>query len=261
MDTQKELSLITLNTWGGRSLYPLMKFIQTRAAATDVFCLQEVFNSEQSIIEERHPKGYIRADLFSEIANALPDHVGEFATHGDNPHRMSLAMFVRKDLVLKGAIAHFPVHVPEQPVETGDRVFSARQIQYATVELNGRDVLIANFHGLFNDGPKTDTPERILQSQRVKAFLDKHGGPKLLCGDFNLLPSTESLAIMAKGLNDLGSISRITGTRTPLYRHFNNVDEPNFADYMLLSPELKVQHFELLPDIVSDHAPLLVTFK
>ena len=33
-----------------------------------------------------------------------------------------------------------------------------------------------------------------------------------------------------------------------------------FADYILVSPDIVVKHFQVLPDEVSDHAPLLVEF-
>ena len=109
---------------------------------------------------------------------------------------------------------------------------------------------------MWNGGPKTDTPERLEQSRRVREVLEKHAGPSLLCGDFNLLPETESVAILDKGMCNLVRDHRVKSTRTPLYRHYENPDEPNFADYILTSPDLKVKRFQVLPDIVSDHAPL-----
>jgi endonuclease/exonuclease/phosphatase (EEP) superfamily protein YafD len=54
-------------------------------------------------------------------------------------------------------------------------------------------VTVVNFHGLWNGKGKTDTPDRIAQSQNILRFLEGVDGEIILCGDFNLLPDTESL--------------------------------------------------------------------
>ncbi len=53
----------------------------------------------------------------------------------------------------------------------------------------------------------------------------------------------------------------VASTRTPLYRHYDNPDEPNFADYVMPSRDLMVKRFEVLPDVVSDHAALYAEFS
>jgi hypothetical protein len=45
-----------------------------------------------------------------------------------------------------------------------------------------------------------------------------------------------------------------------LYRHYDNPAEPNFADYILVSPEVVFESFRVLPDVVSDHSPLYMEF-
>ncbi len=261
------MRLITLNTWGGRAMHPLMDFFRHRAPETDIFCLQEIFDADQAALEARHPDEHVRGDLFRKISAELKDFEGSFASFDDNPLRQSLAVFVRRTVPVK-TINDFIVYKPERPHEQGSHVISSRKLQTITVEFNGpvkagahgagKDLLIANFHGLWNGGPKTDTPERLEQSRRVKEFLIKYDGPAILCGDFNLLPETESVRILAEGMRNLVVETRVLSTRTQLYRHYTNPDESKFADYVLTSPELPVKRFEVLPDIVSDHAPLLL---
>ena len=48
----------------------------------------------------------------------------------------------------------------------------------------------------------------------------------------------------------------ITSTRTSYY-----TKEEKYADYMLLSNELKINKFEVFTDVVSDHAPLFLDFE
>jgi endonuclease/exonuclease/phosphatase family metal-dependent hydrolase len=102
---------------------------------------------------------------------------------------------------------------------------------------------------------KSDSPERIAQSQKIRNFLDSIDKPKILCGDFNLRPDTESMKILEKGMNNLIQIYDITSTRTSLYDK-----EEKFADYVLTSPDVVIKAFQKLFHEVSDHAPLLLEF-
>ena len=67
------IKLITLNTWGGRSLYPLMHFLRNKAEDTDIFCLQEVFDSK-CLAENTE----IRTNFNSEVSKVLSNFNGFF---------------------------------------------------------------------------------------------------------------------------------------------------------------------------------------
>jgi endonuclease/exonuclease/phosphatase family metal-dependent hydrolase len=58
------------------------------------------------------------------------------------------------------------------------------------------------------------------------------------------------------GLNNLIKTYGITGTRTKLYD--KNDTHEHYADYIFVSSDIDVTDFRVLPDEVSDHAPLLV---
>ena len=57
-------------------------------------------------------------------------------------------------------------------------------------------------------------------------------------------------------MNNLVERYGVTSTRTRFYPK-----EEKFADYIFTSPEIQVNHFEVLKDQVSDHAPLLLEFS
>ncbi|HLD80303.1 MAG TPA: endonuclease/exonuclease/phosphatase family protein [Candidatus Nanoarchaeia archaeon] len=256
------MRLITLNTWSGRALYPLMDFFRRYKYQADIFCLQEVRNSSQEVAELRHPDEHLYGPLFNKISSQLSGFEGSFAYFPEDPDKMSLASFWHRDLPLK-TVDDFVVYTPEKPQETGSTVFSARKLQYLMVNLGGlskKDLLIVNYHGLWNGGAKTDTPERITQSEKIKEFMNLYDGPKILCGDFNLLPETESMRILEEGMRNLVTEYGIQSTRTPLYRHYGQKDHSNFADYVFISPGIVVKEFKILPDIASDHAGLYLEF-
>ena len=255
------LKLVTLNCWGGSAADQLIPFFAEKGKEIDIFCLQEMFDCPQSVLSARHPdRKELRGDIFKRVCDALPEHEGSLAYFDDDRHRMAPALFVRRGVEVK-TIEDFVVYRPERPVETGNAVISSRKLQYITFAFRGHDFTVANFHGLWVNGPKTDTPERLEHAREVRAFLDSLQGKKILCGDFNLLPETESLAIMRGDMRDLVKESGVGSTRTPLYRHYQNPAEPNFADYILASRDVEVHDFSVLPDVVSDHAPLQVTFS
>jgi len=253
------MRLITLNAWCGRALYPLMTFLKKYAPETDIFCLQEVLDADQGVMDERHPDEYVCGDLYRKIVAALPDFNGAFASFGDYPHRQSQATFIRKTVPVTD-IGDFLVHEPAQPHEHGSAVIASRKLQHATFDLGGRECVVANFHGLWNGGEKIDCPERLAQSESIRKFLDGITGPKVLCGDFNLLPDTESLAIVERGMVSLVKTYGVKSTRTPLYRNYDNPKASKFADYVIVSPDIKVERFEVLPDLASDHSALRLEF-
>jgi len=254
------MKLISLNTWSGRALHPLMNFFRKYADQIDIFCLQEVRNSSQESVDSRHPGEYLYGQLFDKISKELKDFEGSFAYFDEDKDKMSLATFWRHNVSLK-TVEDFIVHKPEIPKETGSIVFSSRKLQYITIEYKGNEILVANYHGLWNNGPKTDTPERILQLKRIKKKLNEYEGPKIICGDFNLLPDTESMNILEKGMDNLVKKYNIQSTRTPLYRRYEDSNSPNFADYILISPEILVKNFKVLPELASDHAALFLEFE
>lgn len=254
------MRLVSLNTWCGRTLHPLMRFFRKWKNDTDIFCLQEVSNCDQETVDHRHPDEHVCGPLFAKIGRELDGFEGWFATFDDDPDRMSLAMFVRRGLTVVDA-RDFLIHTPTQPHETGSRIFSPRKLQHVMVQAGDRKVCIANIHGLWNGGPKTDAPERIAQSERIRAFMVKCHEPLVLCGDFNLLPDTESLRMVERGMRNLVREYGVNSTRTVLYREYSDPNVPKFADYVLASPKVGINEFRVLPDLCSDHAALYVDFR
>jgi len=109
---------------------------------------------------------------------------------------------------------------------------------------------------LWHKSGKDDIPERIKQSGKVKTFLDSVSGPKIVCGDLNLNINTKSLEILKKGMRELVTENNILSTRSSFY-----LKEPKHADYMLVSKDIEVKEFKVLPNIVSDHLPLYLEFN
>jgi endonuclease/exonuclease/phosphatase family metal-dependent hydrolase len=244
------MKLISLNIWGGKVHEPLIEFFKKYQDEIDIFCLQEAFNNA---ITARPIHDESVMNIFDELAHVLPNHTGYFNPSQTNEE--GIATFARNDLSIKKQGDTFVFRWLDA-MENNDARTMGRNMQYIEVEENGKSVTIANVHGLWNGVGKTDTEDRLEQSKNIKSFLGSIDGDKILCGDFNLLPDTHSLALLEDGYRNLVKEKGITSTRS----HFYSKPE-KFADYILVTPDVEVKEFKVLEDVVSDHLPLLLEFN
>lgn len=241
------MRVISLNIWGGRIFDPLVSFIREHKEV-DVFCLQEVYHNASKQISTETDAKYV-LNIFSELSKELPDHLGFFRPVVNGIY--GIAMFVKKEIEV---IEEGEISIYESPEYSGQGPTHGRNMQWVKVRDKGGALLsILNVHGLWNGKGKTDSPERLAQSQRIKSFIDSLETPVVLCGDFNLRPDTLSLKLFEDGLENLVRKYNVESTRTSLY-----TKEEKFADYMFTSPNLGVKTFKVLEHEVSDHSPLIL---
>lgn len=82
----------------------------------------------------------------------------------------------------------------------------------------------------------------------------------ILAGDFNLLPDTESIAMLGRRLRDLVREYAVPTTRSRLNPYRGTPREQKFADYIFfVSPSLQVHDFAVPDLLVSDHLPLILS--
>lgn len=232
------MKVISLNTWEGKILEPLKSFIQKYSKEVDVFCFQEVLKEDEN-------------NLFDLIQKILPDFDGYF---NEQVHGVGLATFVKKTIEVKKVDTFCILSSEETKKQNGVLYHYPRIVQI--ISLKNIDVNIFNFHGI-PGAMKEDTIVRKLQSERLQRILDNYTGNKILVGDFNLSPNTNAIGVLENMLNNLMKNSDAKTTRTKLYE---KRDILPFADYIFVSPNLKINSFNVLPDEVSDHLPLIVDF-
>lgn len=253
------MRLLCLNTCGGRHYDALMSFVTEQAKTLDILCFQEVFHT----IGARTQAHNARANLFSELEAALPAFTGYFTSpeYGfdyqgkvDYPLWFGPATFVRRThpVILQG---DFMIHGERQA--RGEQHQNApRNIQFVQVQHEETPYLIYNVHGLWTGNGKQDTRERLEQSHRILTCIRSHLGRKVLCGDFNLEPDTQSIQMLEVDMRNLITEQGIETTRSALYTK----DCP-WADYTFVSSDIQVKQFEALDVNISDHRPLLLEFE
>lgn len=281
---ENALRIMTLNTWGGRCFDDLTAYLKAMRETVDVFCFQEVFDFEvSSFIKWTSDNREARADIFRELRCALPGHIGFFApalTDFDYQGRVpglglkyGLATFVRRETVCLGYAneyvwGHHGMH------EHDPSTITQRNVLTMLLTHRGVGWAVFNFHGLHVPDEKGlqakgDRPERLEQARRLRALVNRLGRESrvVLCGDFNLRPDTQSMALIEAGegerpgirLDNLVRRHEVTDTRTS---HYPAERATRYADYILVSPNLEVLEFGIERRVeVSDHAPLIATLR
>ncbi|WP_421593773.1 endonuclease/exonuclease/phosphatase family protein [Shinella sp. M27] len=265
------MKILSLNVWGGMLHAPLLDYLA--AVDADIYCLQEVpravgTHSDWLTYRDGAVELQQRANLYREIAEGLPDHDGFFAPtargelmDGDRPchQEFGLATFIRQDIAIIGHALDF-VHGTFSPHGFGPhpRARNAHVVRLYDYKTD-RALTVAQFHGLRELYGKDDTPARDKQAAALVSLIGRvhrYGEGLLLCGDFNVLPDSNTFTTLGRlGLTDLVTTRGFTDTRTSLY-----TKQGRYADYMLVNEAVGVETFTVIetPE-VSDHRPLLLT--
>lgn len=262
------MRVVSLNAWGGAMHDAMANWLPDCGA--DVLCLQEVtriaglngwtrFDDGERTLPQR-------ANLFADVAAALPSHQAMFVTSDAGPVRgengiqhqqdFGIAMFVHERFPVVGSQAAF-VHgdfVDHLEWAITDRPRVAQAVRLVDRDAD-RIVTVAHLHGLRDPGGKDDSPARDAQARLFRDLIAATRRPTdfvVACGDLNLLPSSRTFRILGEaGLVDLVGTS---DTRTSRY-----TKQVRHANYMLVSNPSSVKHFAAPPEPeVSDHRFLVL---
>ncbi len=251
--TINAMKLITLNTWAGRLKEPLNEFLRTQMQDTDIFCFQEIFNNYTGETDDYIDEKGGNVHMLDEISAILTDYDMHFCPVAENVY--GIAIFLKKgiEVIQSGEVTLYSNPSFDTNDEASDH---DRKMQWMHIKNANRDLMLMNVHGHWDASGKDDTSNRLEQSRRINEFIDTVGyTPKLLVGDLNLNPNTESIKLLEKSFINLVTKEGIATTRTELY-----TGADRHADYIFVSPEVFVNSFKVLPDVVSDHSPLMIDF-
>ena len=238
---------MSLNIWGGHVQEPLLAFMKSQQDV-DIFCLQEVY--DQATFKNSTDDRSVSLNILSEFKTPLPNHTAYFRPVVNGVY--GIGMLVKKDIEV---VDEGEIVIHDNPNYPGMGPTHSRNLQWLQCKNQDTIISVCNVHGLWNGQGKTDTPERLNQSKIIKAFLATLNTPKIVCGDFNLRPDTQSLQIIAEGMDNLISRFNISSTRSSLY------EKPEkFADYVFTSKDITIHSFTAMDTVVSDHLPLIIDF-
>ena len=260
--------IVSLNAWGGAMFDALADWLP--ACGADVLCLQEVTRTPDldgwTSFEDAERQLPQRANLFDDVRQALPSHQAIFVASDAGPVRdgsgvvhhqdFGLAVFVRERFSIVGHHTDFVhgefVDHEDWAIEDRPRIAQAVRLLDRQAE---RFVTVTHLHGLRDPAGKHDTSARRWQAERLARLIERASDADDLtvaAGDLNLLPDSETFAVLATiGLVDLvGERDTRTSRYTKPVRH---------ANYLLVSDTDAVKGFDVPAEPeVSDHRPLVL---
>lgn len=226
------MNILSLNTWRGKLEKEITVFIQEYKKSVDVFCFQEMSPLMRELCK----------NLLLEFEEY---YFHKFVTSEDDFHQ---SVFIKKSI----AVIDFGSVLDESP-NIGFGV-------WVKIESNGKTLFVCNYHGMSRPGTKLDTPERLAASQELISFFSKKAEPKVIIGDFNLLNSVRSIVMFEEnGYLNLIKKYNFTNTRNKYAWEKHPEKIQYYADFAFVSSNISEKGFIVLPDEVSDHAPLLLT--
>ncbi|MFA6007575.1 MAG: endonuclease/exonuclease/phosphatase family protein [Candidatus Shapirobacteria bacterium] len=227
------MKIMFLNAWEASTGEVLWSYLKEEAKTTDVFCFMEAdekFQKRCSVILKNY--SLVSAN------KAVSEEDGCFqSTYVKNEYKISKSeAFLGTDPFIGLGL-------------------------YSQIQANNKIINIANIHGVARPGEKLDNPKRLEQSKRIIDFMAKIDGIKIIGGDFNLDKNTESVKMFEKNsYRNLIEEYKIETTRNRLSWERFEIKQL-WADFLFVSPEVKVKSFEVPKNEVSDHLPLVVEIE
>jgi len=238
------MRIIFFNIWHGQGWEALKDFLKENLDKTDIFCFLEVDPELQNKLEK------LLIDFKPIYERGIKtDYLGGVVE--------GRSIFVKRNIkiISKGALELYKI----TPDDAGGSLF-------AELEVHGKKFLVQEVHGKTRPGNKLDTKERIEQSKRILEFSKDGIKPRIIGGDFNLMPGTKSIKMIeAAGYTNLIKEFGIKSTRNKIsweqFAKKPGFTKQYFADYVFVSPQIKVKNFEVPYNEVSDHLPLILDFE
>ena len=236
MSQNKNLTILSLNAWRGTLRDELVAYITDKKDVVDIFCFQEA-NSEARV-------------AFDELL--LSGFTAHYATKNIGDEHYAQATYVRRGISVVRTASIF-----EDSQDNGLALINTLQV------MPDLQLTIVNVHGEPRPGDKLDTPSRLQQSRGIIDALQQIANPRVIIGDFNLDPETESVGMFAAhGYRNLISEFEIPTTRNEAAWERFPESKQLYADYAFTHTDRSYDlDFSVEDNLVSDHLPLILTLS
>jgi endonuclease/exonuclease/phosphatase family metal-dependent hydrolase len=242
------VKLIQANIWGGKLGQQITDFL--KAEKPDFVCMQEVNDLEgrsgtkrfATLDEIKEGAGFGEAFMSPSYSFSYMER----ALHYGNAILSKLPFTTAKTIFTRGE------HKRNFDVMKNDG--NIRNLQLVTANVGGKKLHLLNHHGHHVPGSKMGNEETLRQMRIIAEVIDGLDGPIILCGDFNLAPDSESLAVINDKLTNLSIANHLTNTYTEL------AENQVVCDYIFVNSQIKVKYFEMSKTLVSDHSALILEF-
>lgn len=243
------MKILQLNIWSGKLEKQIEALLKKEDA--DVVCLQEVVQVEGG-------SSYFFLDLHEIMAATgyeyfyyTPSWSGKYMRREASWGNCILS---KTPLKSTHSLYTYKEEVKDFDFLEDTDYNAGRALQHVTVETDKGVLNVLNHHGHHSREHKNGDEETLRQCGMIADYVRALEGPTVLCGDFNLIPTSDSLELINKVLVNHVKEEGITTTRTPL------THKTEACDYIFTSPDIEVKTFQVLDDVASDHKALTIEF-
>lgn len=238
------MRVLQLNAWMGKIEGNLKRFLEKEKF--DVICMQEVMRSEDQVGHVRRlcfdasriqeasglTESYYAANWGSKIANG--------SWEWGNLILSNQGITEKRSEFVNGR------YNPETIL--GESIGNNLNVQIVKLESG---VTIVNHHGYWCPQPMGD--EHSMKAfEKLSKAISGIDGPMILCGDLNVVHEAPCMRALDR-LRDLTYEYKIESTLSGMHKA---AKVP--CDHIMVSKDVKVERFEVLPELVSDHKPLVL---
>lgn len=239
------MKILQLNIWSGKLGKPIIDLLNSEKP--DVVCFQEAVELEggrnflfEDIDSIKEKAGYDFSDFSAQIGYKLMNR----------KVKMGLSILSKHSFIQTDEIFTRLGFTDDFDLIDGD--YNVRSLQRVTIDWEGEKLHIINHHGHHVHGHKDGNEETMSQCGMIVDYINNLEGSVVLCGDFNLSPTSPSLEQISKVLNNHVKNSEIETTRNYLTK------KEGVCDYIFTSSSIEAKNLQVHDEIVSDHQAITI---
>lgn len=242
------MRLVQVNIWCGKLGFPLIDFLN--AQQPDIVCMQEVSN-----LPGHAGPLFLTLDEIKAATNFNQAALAPLFAYRFMKRQYQFCNAVVSKLPITDNHVVFTRGRYTEDFDELENDINIRNFQDVSLQIGGKTLHVINHHGHYVQGSKDGNDETMRQMRLLADYIDTVQGPAIVCGDFNLVPSSPSLDQINQKLVNLPVKYGIDNTYSNSV-HVNHV----VCDYIFVSHDVKVNSFKVAEELVSDHKALLLEF-
>jgi endonuclease/exonuclease/phosphatase family metal-dependent hydrolase len=240
--------------WWGFLMPASLQFLREQDA--DIVLLQEVINGT----DPHYNDTYQMLETLRRELQYPYDSFGAATIDQFEAGDMETGQAVLSNLpIVASDVQHFFGTLSKRdPYDASQFPFVPRSLQHVAVDVNGTELNLVNFQGVWDLNGDNDSPER---RRMVNTIIESVEGKShvIVAGDTNAKASNPAM----KSLE--GQLTSVFGPELTTTFNMRRKTNPGYAtaavDHMYVSPDMTVIE-KSCPDVdVSDHRPLVVTLE
>lgn len=133
-----------------------------------------------------------------------------------------------------------------------------RALLITRLEIDDQEIQILNLHGIWTKDKLGDERTKK-QCEYIVQAAQRSDLPTIIAGDINLLPDSESLAVLNNQYRNLVSETGAVSSRPDFKDEVESGG--GIVDYIFVNDKIKVNSFEIASVDISDHYPQILEFE